>query len=82
MFSQQMPVLRRASLTAERGEGASYLWEVISSNQNTIGRSLQYLPHAIIEAQRGPVQRAVYLTPVQPGSAVKGREREREKKVR
>lgn len=55
----------------------SYLWEVISSHQNTIGGPLQYLPHTIIEAQRGPVQRTVYLTPVQPGSAVKEAERKK-----
>lgn len=36
------------------------------SHQNTVGRPLQDLPDAIIEAQGGPVERAVDLTPVQP----------------
>lgn len=44
----------------------SYLWEVIPSYQNTVGGPLQYLPHAVIKAQRCPVQGAIYLTPVQP----------------
>lgn len=47
-------------------EADSYLWEVIPSYQNTVGGPLQYLPHAVIKAQRCPVQGAIYLTPVQP----------------
>lgn len=48
---------------------------MIPSHQNTVAGPLQYLPHTIIEAQRGPVQRAVDLTPVQPRPAVGGRKK-------
>lgn len=48
-----------------------YLWEVSPSHHEAVGGPLQDLPHAIVKAQRGPVQRAVYLTLVQPRPAIK-----------
>lgn len=36
------------------------------SHHNTVGGPLQDLPHAIVKAQRCPVQGAIDLTPVQP----------------
>ena len=51
---------------AVSGEVGAYLWEVSPSHQDTVRGPLQDLPHTIIKAQRGPVQRAVDLTPVQP----------------
>lgn len=68
---EQDPQLRRGNW--EGTGGVSYLREVIPSRQDTIGGPLQDLPHTIVEAQRGPVQRAVYLTPVEPRSAERGR---------
>lgn len=40
------------------------LWEVSSSDQDTIGGPLQDLPNPIVEAPRGSVQRAINLTTV------------------
>lgn len=46
--------------------GGNYLWEVRLSHHNAVGGPFQDLPHPVVEAQRGPVQRAVNLPPVQP----------------
>lgn len=54
--------------------GGEYLWEVSLSHHNTIRSPLQNLPHAIIKAQRGPVQRTINLTPIQPRPEADGRE--------
>lgn len=42
---------------------------MVPSYHNTIWGPLQDLPHTIIKAQRGPVQRAIDLTLVQPRPA-------------
>lgn len=52
-------------------EEKPYLREVSPSDHNTVGGPLQDLPNTIIEAQRGSVQGAIDLTPVQPRPAGK-----------
>ena len=46
--------------------GSADLRQVKAGHQDAVGSPLQDLPHAVVEAQGGPVQRAVDLTPVQP----------------
>lgn len=43
-----------------------HLWEVRPGHHKAVGGPLQGLPHAVIEAQRGPVQGPVNLSPVEP----------------
>lgn len=76
LFAQQNMVHRvtfnhQSIYPAIVAEGGGYLWEMSPSHHNTVGGSLQNLPHTIIKAQRRPVQRAIDLTPIQPGPEAK-----------
>lgn len=45
-----------------------YLWQMLPSYNDTIGRALQDLPYSVIEPSRSSIQRPINLTPVQPTS--------------
>lgn len=68
LFVKRYTVSHSTSIlpAAVSGEVGTYLWQVSPSHHDTVRGPLQDLPHTIVKAQRGPVQRAVDLTPVQP----------------